>query len=112
MNDLLYVSYDNDDSYSGLCVGRPNPDGSHTILKLELGEHADNLYHIIKDRESSKLDDEQALCMAERLKAYCEEREDCEGCQFQVNGNHVGCKIAFPVGRWTLDAGEQEEETE
>ena len=105
-SDLLYVSYDNDDSYSGLCVGRPNPDGSHTILKLELGEHADNLYHIITDNKSSKLNDEQALCMAERLKAYCEMHEDCVGCVFWKKGNYVGCNAGFPF-QWDSKDKEQ-----
>ena len=46
MNDLLYVSYDHDEEKEekGLCVGRPEKDGSHTILNMLLDDKAESMY--------------------------------------------------------------------
>jgi len=52
MTDLLYVSFDKNEKNGevGLCVGRANDDGSHTILKMELDEQAEILYKILTDQ--------------------------------------------------------------
>lgn len=48
MHDLLYVSFDKDEKKNecGICIGRQNKDGSHTILKMELDEQAEILYKL------------------------------------------------------------------
>ena len=52
MEDLLYVSFDKNEKNGevGLCVGRANDDGSHTILKMVLDEQAEILYRILTDQ--------------------------------------------------------------
>lgn len=52
MEDLLYVSFDKNEKNgeTGLCVGRVNDDGSHSILKMELDEQAEILYKILTDQ--------------------------------------------------------------
>ena len=52
MEDLLYVSFDKNDKNgeTGLCVGRVNDDGSHTILKMVLDEQAEILYHLLTEQ--------------------------------------------------------------
>lgn len=52
MTDLLYISYDKKESNgeSGLCVGRVDADGSHSILKMELDKQADILYKLLTDQ--------------------------------------------------------------
>ena len=52
MNDLLYVSFDKNEKNGevGLCVGRVNDDGSHTILKMELDEQAEILYRLLTEQ--------------------------------------------------------------
>lgn len=52
MEDLLYVSFDKNEKNgeTGLCVGRVNEDGSHTILKMELDEQAEILYKVLTDQ--------------------------------------------------------------
>ena len=52
MEDLLYVSFEKNDKNgeTGLCVGRTNKDGSHTILKMELDDQAEILYKILTDQ--------------------------------------------------------------
>ena len=49
MEDLLYVSFEKNEKNgeTGLCVGRTNKDGSHTILKMELDEQAEILYKVL-----------------------------------------------------------------
>ncbi|MBR1904890.1 MAG: hypothetical protein IJ819_00305 [Clostridiales bacterium] len=49
MNDLVYVSYDNDEARDekALCVGRPNADGSLTVLNEFLGDEAERMYEDI-----------------------------------------------------------------
>lgn len=53
MQDLLYVSFDKDEKKNeiGLCVGRPNADHSHTILKMVLDDKAETLYKILTEQE-------------------------------------------------------------
>jgi hypothetical protein len=53
MQDLLYISFDKDEKdkdMTGICVGRPNADGSHSILKMELGEQAELLYKLLTEQ--------------------------------------------------------------
>lgn len=52
MNDLLYVSFDFDEETKkkALCVGRPNPDGSHTILNMLEGDMAMAVYGCLTNR--------------------------------------------------------------
>ena len=53
MTDLLYVSFVKDESGlddTGLCVGRVNADGSHTILKMELDSQAEIIYRILTEQ--------------------------------------------------------------
>lgn len=52
MNDLLYVSFDFDEEKKGaaICVGRPNPDGSHTILNTLVGDEAIVMYGCLTNR--------------------------------------------------------------
>lgn len=52
MQDLLYISYDYDEvkNEKGICVGRPNKDGSHTILKMLLDDKAELLYKILTEQ--------------------------------------------------------------
>lgn len=52
MTDLLYVSYDYDEAKNekGICVGRVNKDGSHTILKMKLDNEAEKLYKVITEQ--------------------------------------------------------------
>lgn len=54
MQDLLYVSYDKDEkrNETGLCVGRVNKDGSHTILVMYLDENADKLYEALTKQKT------------------------------------------------------------
>ena len=58
MNDLLYVSYDNQkDEVPCVCVGRPEKDGSHSILKIITGEKAEDLYlNLTNQRKGTTLD--------------------------------------------------------
>lgn len=53
MQDLLYVSFDKDEKKNecGICVGRQNKDGSHTILKMKLDEQAEILYKLLTEQE-------------------------------------------------------------
>ena len=57
MQDLLYVSFDKDEKKNecGICVGRQNKDGSHTILKMKLDEQAEILYKLLTEQEAFKL---------------------------------------------------------
>ncbi len=52
MQDLLYVSFDKDEKKNecGICIGRQNEDGSHTILKMELDEQAEILYKLLTEQ--------------------------------------------------------------
>lgn len=52
MTDLLYVSFDKNEKNGevGLCVGRANDDGSHTILKMELDDQAEILYRLLTEQ--------------------------------------------------------------
>ena len=52
MDDFLCISFDFDEKNNekGLCVGRLNKDGSHTILKVLLDDKAGDLYQIITDQ--------------------------------------------------------------
>jgi hypothetical protein len=51
MNDLLYISYDDSEKdMIGVCIGRPNKDGSHSILKMELGEQAELIYKLLTEQ--------------------------------------------------------------
>ena len=52
MEDLLYISFEKNEKNgeTGLCVGRVNDDGSHTILKMELDEQAEMLYKVLTDQ--------------------------------------------------------------
>ena len=50
MQDLLYISFDRDEKdedMTGICIGRPNPDGTHTILKMTLGTQAELIYKLL-----------------------------------------------------------------
>lgn len=51
MTDFLNVSFDKDEKKfeSGLCVGRLNKDGSHTILKMVLDDEAEHLYKVLTE---------------------------------------------------------------
>lgn len=52
MKDLLYVIWDYDEKKNekGICVGRANKDGSHTILKMLLDDKAEKLYKVITEQ--------------------------------------------------------------
>lgn len=52
MNDLLYVSFDFDEEKKekALCIGRPNPDGSFTVLNMLTGDVAMAVYACLTDR--------------------------------------------------------------
>ena len=52
MTDLLYVTWDYDEKKNekGICVGRVNKDGSHTILKMLLDDKAERLYKVITEQ--------------------------------------------------------------
>ena len=56
MNDLLYVSFDFDEEKKekALCIGRPNPDGSHTVLNMLEGDVAMAVYGCLTDRDREK----------------------------------------------------------
>lgn len=47
MEDLLYVSYSCVNDEKGMCIGRDNKDGSHTILNVIIGEGAEKLYRLL-----------------------------------------------------------------
>lgn len=49
MTDLLYVSFDKDEkrNETGMYIGRPNEDGSHTILNMLLDKDAELLYKVL-----------------------------------------------------------------
>lgn len=51
MQDLLYISYDDSEKdMTGVCIGRRNKDGSHSILKMELGEQAELIYKLLTEQ--------------------------------------------------------------
>lgn len=74
MNDLLYVSYDdNGKDESGLCVGRPEKDGSHSILKILAGEKAEDMYRTLTNqRRGTNLDAIRAMS-ADELAEFLED---------------------------------------
>ena len=54
MEDLLIVSFDNNDrnNEAGLCVARKKPNGDTTVLKMVLDEQARILYRLLTDQSS------------------------------------------------------------
>ena len=76
MNDLLFVSFDKDERRNeiGICIGRKNKDGSHSILKMELDKKADYLYALLTDQEEEAI----PMSVIEDIKAEIENTSESE----------------------------------
>jgi len=98
MNDLLYVSYDhNGEDEPGLCVGRPNNDGSHSILKILAGERAEDMYRTLTNQRRGTNLDVIRVMSADELAEFIEDLAEFD------NPNHEWrCKLcpALPFETW------------
>lgn len=94
MEDLLYVSFDKNEKKfeTGLCVGRPNKDGSHTILKMVLDDEAEQLYKVLTEQKTKVIVIEEGATNGEvAMQLFRDKGESIKVCTY--NDKLIGVKL-------------------
>ncbi len=103
MDDLLYVGFDKNErqNETGLCVGRVNSDGSHSVLKMVLDDEAKDLYELLTNQTSQAIIIPEGITRREMHKLVfgidvpelhsdkfrCAREKGCSNCKHKDNIN-------------------------